>query len=191
MLRVPVPLNSSTLLPTFGRMRRIMMDEKEFKTRVGRLEQIAEILKKLPAEVRSGAFELLKGYVTEHSSSPAVKKAAAKASDEVTGDSDEGFFGAFTHDKPADNAKLIAAYFYREYGAAPFSVDEVRQKADDVGITIPERVDMTFLQAKDKGKKLFARAGKGKFKPTVHGEASLKATYSVRKGTKKRPGDTE
>ena len=31
----------------------------------------------------------------------------------------------------------------------PFSLDEVRAKATDVGITIPARVDMTFLQAKE------------------------------------------
>ena len=63
------------------------------------------------------------------------------------------------------------------------------QKAKDVGITIPERVDLTFLSAKEKGKNLFARAGLGKFKPTVHGEAYLKTTYSVKKGKKTRPGE--
>jgi hypothetical protein len=29
---------------------------------------------------------------------------------------EEEFFNAFNHDKPADNIRLIAAYFYREYG---------------------------------------------------------------------------
>lgn len=167
------------------------MDDKEFRTRVGRLEQIAKVLEKLPAEVRSDAFDLLRSYVTEHSSEAPAKKARAKGEREAAGSSDEEFFSAFDHDKPADNARLIAAWFYREYGVEPFSVDEVRAKANDVGITIPARVDMTFVQAKEKGKKLFARAGTGQFKPTVHGEANLKATYSVRKGTKKRAGDAE
>lgn len=166
------------------------MDDKEFKTRVGRLEQIGKVLEKLPAEVRSDAFDLLKSFVTEHSSEAQAKKARGKGASEATASSDE-FFSTFDHDKPADNARLIAAWFYREYGVEPFSVDEVNAKASDVGITIPARVDMTFLAAKEKGKKLFARAGRGKFKPTVHGEAHLKATYSVRKGTKKRAGDAE
>ncbi len=165
------------------------MDEKEFKTRAGRLEQIAKVLEKLPTEVRSEAFDLLKGYVTEHSPESTTKKTQAKP--RVADDTEEGFFGAFDHDKPADNARLIAAYFYREYGVEPFSLDEVHQKASDVGITIPARIDMTFLAAKEKGKKLFARAGTGKFKPTVYGEANLKATYKVKKGTKKHTGDTE
>lgn len=167
------------------------MDDKEFKTRSSRLEQIAKVLEKLPAEVRSEAFELLKDYVTEHSSETRAKPKVPKGGRDSAGQSEEEFFGAFEHDKPADNAKLIAAWFYREYGAEPFSLDEVRTKADDVGITIPARVDMTFQAAKDKGKKLFARAGTGKFKPTVHGEANLKTTYSVKKGTKKRTDGAE
>jgi len=167
------------------------VDEKEFKTRAGRLEQIAKVLENLPAEVRSDAFDLLKAYVTEHSSGTTPKKTHAKDKPPVADDTEEKFFCAFQQDKPAGNARLIAAYFYREYGVEPFSIDEVRQKATDVGITIPERVDMTFLQAKDKGKNLFARDGMGKFKPTVHGEANLKGTYSVKKGTKKRGGEAE
>lgn len=167
------------------------MDHKEFKTRADRLEQIAKVLEKLPAEVRSNAFDLLKSYVTEHSSELPSKKPPVKGAPEATGSSDEEFFAAFDHDKPADNARLIAAWFYREYGVEPFSLDDVRAKANNVGITIPARVDMTFLQAKENGKKLFARAGTGKFRPTVHGEANLKATYSVKKGTKERAGDGE
>lgn len=167
------------------------MDDKEFKTRSSRLEQIANVLEKLPAEVRSEAFELLKGYVTERSSETRAKRTETKGGRDSAGQSEEEFFGAFEHDKPADNAKLIAAWFYREYGAEPFSVEEVRTKADDVGVTIPARVDMTFQAAKEKGKKLFARAGTGKFKPTVHGEANLKTTYSVKKGRKKRTDGAE
>lgn len=167
------------------------MDDKTFRTRVARLERIAQVLEKIPAEVRSDVFDLLKSYVTEHPSQAPTKGTRAKKVHDAADASDEDFFSAFDHNRPADNARLVAAWFYREYGVEPFSVDEVVAKANDVGITIPSRVDMTFLAAKEKGKKLFARAGRGKFKPTVHGEASLKATYSVKKGTKKRAGDAE
>jgi hypothetical protein len=165
------------------------VDDNEFKARVERLERISKTLEKLPAEVRSDAFELLKGYVTEHASEPQSNETSVKDSREVAGSSDEEFFATFNHDKPADNAKLIAAWFYREYGVAPFSLDEVSAKANDVGVTVPTRLDMTFNSAKEKGKKLFTQAGMRKFMPTVSGEAHLKATYSVKKGTKKRTGD--
>jgi hypothetical protein len=167
------------------------VDDKEFKTRSSRLEQIAKVLEKLPPEIRGEAFELLKGYVTEHSPGPRTKTEDTKSQPKTDAQSKEEFFGSFPHDKPADNVKLIAAWFYREYGAEPFTLDEVRAEADAVGITIPARVDMTLSQAKDEGKKLFARAGKGKFKPTVHGESYLKARYSVKKGTKKRTENAE
>lgn len=162
------------------------MDEKEFQTRTGRLEKIATVLEKLPAEIRSGAFDLLRTYVTDHSSVSKTKQTHVKDKVDVADGTEEEFFGAVEHAKPADNVRLIAYFFYREYGVEPFSVEEVRQKADDVGITIPQRIDMTLTAAKDKGKKLFTQAGKGKFKPTVHGEANLKAAYSVKRGTKKR-----
>jgi len=168
------------------------MDKKEFKTLASRLEEIAKVLEKLPAEVRSDAFDLLKGYVTDHSPGSKQEKADVNARADAADSSEEAFFGAFDHDKPSDNAKLIAAYFYREYGIEPFSQEEVHKKADDVGITVPARLDMTFLSAKEKGKKLFARAGTGgKFKPTVHGEAHFKSTYGVTKGTKNRTGASE
>lgn len=163
------------------------MNDAEFNDRVARLQKIGSVLQKLPPEVRSTAFELLKDYVTVGTPGEAPKKRAAKkdAHDNSTG-SAEQFFSAFNHDKPADNVKLIAASFYREYGSDPFTLDDVRQTADDVGITIPARPDKTLGQAKEKGKKLFTKAGKGAFKPTVHGEAYLKETYAIRKGTKKR-----
>lgn len=167
------------------------MDEKEFKTRATRLEQVAKVIEKLPPEVRSEAFGLLKAYVTDQAPDSPKKKATSKTKHEGSDDSEEAFFAAFNHDKPADNARLISAYFYREFGADPFTVDEVREKADGVGITIPARIDMTFQAAKENGKKLFTRAGRGKFKPTVHGESYLKTTYSVKKGTKKRAEGAE
>jgi len=166
------------------------VDEAEFKHLTQRLGRVAKVIEKLPPEIRQDSFSLLKGYVTapEEGSSSKKKPPSRPAADGH--DSAESFFAAFDHAKPADNAKLIAAFYYREYGVEPFSIEEVRQTADDVGITIPARVDMTFRAAKEKGKKLFTAASKGKFKPTVYGEANLKTTYSVRKGTKKRdPGD--
>jgi hypothetical protein len=63
--------------------------------------------------------------------------------------------------------------------------------AKEVGVTIPERLDMTFLQAKRHGKKLFLRAGKKAFRPTVHGETFFKKTYQVSKGTQQKQQGAE
>jgi hypothetical protein len=96
----------------------------------------------------------------------------------------------FESESESDNAKMIAAHLYREFGAEPFSLDEVRNLATSGGVTIPERLDMTFLQATADKKKLFKRAGKGMFRPSIHGQAFLKKRYNVKMGTKKRPATT-
>ena len=99
----------------------------------------------------------------------------------------EEFFEALESEKPSDNALATAAYHYSQYGSAEFSVDEMRDLANDVGVTVPERLDMTYLQAKRKGNRLFRRGGRGAFRPTVHGETFFKQTYNVRKGTGQKP----
>lgn len=98
------------------------------------------------------------------------------------------FFTELKDGKPSDNALAIAAYHYGQYGSVEFSVKEMQDLADDVGVTVPERLDMTYLQAKRKGNRLFRRGGRGAFRPTVHGEALFKKAYKVPKGTNQKPG---
>ena len=98
----------------------------------------------------------------------------------------ESFFSALADGKPADNAIAIAAYHYSQYGSATFTTEEISEIAKDVGLTVPERLDMTFVQGKREGKTLFRRAGRGAFRPTVHAEAFFKMTYRVAKGTKQK-----
>lgn len=96
---------------------------------------------------------------------------------------DNEFFTKFDHKKPSDNVMLVAAYLYARFGAAPFSLDEVREIAEnDAGLTIPSRLDMTLGSATKSGKNLFAKAGRGQFKVTVQGEKFLRETYKVQKG---------
>jgi hypothetical protein len=62
---------------------------------------------------------------------------------------------------------------FHEYGSAPF--------------TVGERIDITLTAAKETGRALFTRADRGKFRPTVHGEAYLTTTYMITKGNQPRP----
>jgi hypothetical protein len=101
----------------------------------------------------------------------------------------EAFFAAHQGDTPAENAFIVTAFLYNEYGASTFSMDDVRGIGDDVGLTLPDRVDVTLGQAKRDGKTLFKKVGKGKLQPTVHGQSYLQKNYGVRKGTKKRAED--
>lgn len=163
------------------------MDQKEFEVRSSRLHEVGKVVERLPSEIRGGAFELLKGYVSQQATAPSRKERSVE--DEVDSGSIAELLSKFDHDKPSDNVRLITAFLFQEYGSEPFSGEEVRAIATDSGITVPDRVDMTLAAAKENGKQLFARSGRGKFKPTVHGEARLKAAYGVKKGTKRREQD--
>lgn len=164
------------------------MDEKTFKERVNKLNEVNKIIEKLDPSIRAESFKLLQTYITG-------KETVKDNSDEVgkeTGDNDddkESFFKRFDHTKPSDNALLIAAYLYSQFGTDPFSTGDVKKLAVGVGITIPSSCNMTFKQAAKKGKNLFSSAGRGKFKPTVHGEAYLKETYKVKKGKKTKESE--
>lgn len=166
------------------------MDEKAFKETLARFKEAADVLNKLPPEVRLAAFNLLEAQPSTHTSPPGKITEGSKEQkapvDVLETKDAETFFTTHEHGKPADNAKLIAAYLYSQYGSEPFSLEEIRALSRAVGITIPSRIDATFATATEGGKKLFHGHGRGLIKPTVHGEEYMKSNYKVRTGTKKR-----
>ena len=166
------------------------MEDSTFQERVKRLKEVNEVIAKLDPAIREEAFSLLAGFVTGEP----YKR--AKAADSATGFPEEEsesepatseLFSKYPDGKPSDNALLIAASLYSQYGAQPFTLDEMEAIAESVGITVPSSLDMTLRQAKREGKSLFQHTGRSEFKPTVHGELYFKKTYQVTKGTKKRP----
>jgi hypothetical protein len=120
-------------------------------------------------------------------SKPIEKTALKGGEPQVIDDTNrDAFFTKFNHDKPSDNVFLITAYHYSQFGKEPISRKDIQQIADDVGVTVPERPDMTLNQATRDGKNMFTQTNRGLFKPTVHGEKYLKETYSIVKGNKKK-----
>ncbi len=157
------------------------MNKETLRARADRLLEVNNIMTKLEPEVRAAAFLLLEGYVTAGGTSEAAKElgnSAGSANEDIT-----TFFSRFNTDTPAENVVLLAAYHFSQYGSSSFSVEELKARALEVGLTLPERVDMTIRQARREGKGLFQSAGRGLFKPTVHGELFLRTTYQVAKGT--------
>lgn len=164
------------------------MDSVVFQERVKRLQEVNGVIKDLEPAIQEAALALLADYVTGYS---AVHKRAQQPADGIDGkpvgvDSAE-FFAKFPEGKPSDNAVLIAAHVYSQYGAESFKLDEIRELAKSVGLTIPTSLDMTLKSAQRDGKLLFQHSGRSEFKPTVHGELYFKKTYQVVTGTKRRP----
>lgn len=72
---------------------------------------------------------------------------------------------------------------------APIAKSQIEVMANDIGVTIPARPDMTLKGASHEGKQLFKSTADG-FVPTrPHGELYLKDAYGVQKGTQSPPTD--
>jgi hypothetical protein len=161
------------------------MDEKRIQEVAKKLREMNKVISELEPEIREASFQLLLPYYFADVEQPRGR--GAQAVQAGGSDSDEAtFFNGFNHDKPADNVDLVVAWLYSQYGAYPVTTKEVRTYANRCGLTIPARPDATMRQAKKDGKKLYQKLGGG-FQLTVHGEAHVKATYQVRKGTQPRP----
>lgn len=164
------------------------MESNTFQERVQRLKEVNEVIEKLDPAIRQGAFSLLTEYVTGHAHK---NKAAPQESHTKPAEQEDpqssNLYARFRDAKPSDNAVMIAADLYSQYGNQPFTLDEMRNIADSVGVTIPSSLDMTLKQAQRDGKLLFQHSGRSEYKPTVHGELYFKKTYQVSKGTKQRP----
>ena len=159
------------------------MDKKALSEIEERLLEVNKIVGKLDVSIRVAAFDFLKPYITTGAFIPdtAPKKPAA---DPPSSADESELIQKHGDGKPNDNVNLIAALWFGEYGSNPFSIDHVREKARSAGLTIPARTDMTLRSAREKGKSLYLSTGRGLFKPTVVGEAFLKVTYNVKRGTK-------
>jgi hypothetical protein len=166
------------------------MNETILKERTKRLLEINEVVKKLDSTIRPAAFLLLQDYVLSNAASGGKIVHDPTMQNEASEDR-ESFFSKFDHDKPSDNALLVSAYHYGQYGSSSFSIDEIKTIANEVGITVPERPDMTLKAAQRDGKNLFLRVGRGVFRPTVYGEAFFKKTYQVSKGKQQKPQSAE
>lgn len=161
------------------------MDDKTFKDRVSKLQEVNSVIAKLDPSIRAEAFLVLKDYVL--GSKKGVHAAAEPQDDGGDNGSApemEDFFKTIDDKKPSDNALAVAAYFFSQHGKVPISLQVVKDIAADAGIAVPDRIDMTLASAQKGGKKFFNKAGRGSFTPTVHGITYFKDTYNVRPGKK-------
>ena len=151
------------------------MDSVVFQERVKRLQEVNGVIKSLEPTIQGAALQLLSEYVTGHSAEPKQAQPTSTGNTNVQSPQNSAeFFAKFPDGKPSDNAVLIAAYLYGQYGAESFELDEIREIAKSVGLTIPASLDMTLRQAQREGKSLFQHSGRGEYKPTVHGELYFK-----------------
>lgn len=156
-----------------------------------RLVEVNEVIEKIDPAIRASAFELFKDYIKSGlGGGPKTKEAASEIARSSPGGANLAtLIERHGNAKPSDNAFLLTADWYRQYGLTPFSLRVIRESAAAAGLTIPARLDKTLKQASEGGKKLYQQTGEGFFRPTVPGELYLKKTYSVAKGTEQPSSD--
>ncbi|MHC2993898.1 MAG: hypothetical protein IBV53_00105 [Candidatus Atribacteria bacterium] len=168
------------------------MSDEQVKEVKKKLLEINQIISELDPVIRAQAFEILAPHYFEERlpKKTTIEKRAEKVKKvEVISTEDEAtFFRAFSHEKPFKNVHLIVAWYYSQYGLFPITTKLLSQKANEVGLTIPERPDATMRAAKKDGKNLYHKLGNG-YQPTVHGEVYLSENYKVSKGTKALPSE--
>jgi hypothetical protein len=166
------------------------MEEKRYKETVARLRDVNSVISKLDPAIRADAFSVLLPY---------VKGSDVRAEDEQTKSTQDGD-GASSGNEllakhggttPVDNALVAAAAWYSEYGSSPFTQQDIRALIDEGGLTRPVRLDRTFdTTTKGQGKSLFRKVGRGRWAPSVAGEAYFKETFDAKKGRKKPESDS-
>jgi hypothetical protein len=172
------------------------MATDQFDDLLKRMPKIADAVNAFKSdEVQASAFKALldaagaeaeEDEPTDSEPKKKVTKTAKKKIDKaVTTDDPGDFFAQFEHDKPAENVKLIAGWLYSQHGVIPITNADIQALANDAGITVAGRADLTMKTTKADGKNLFTKQGNG-WKLTLAGEKFMKDTYSVRKGNKPR-----
>lgn len=161
------------------------------------LLDIDKTVAKLDESFREKAFDILAGIAFGGKVAPPAPPVGAKKGEQggaaIELDTEDlgEFVGRFDHDKEKDNVRLMVAWLYSQYGNKPFLLQEVRDLAHAVGLTIPARIDMTIKTAKRNKKSLFQSTRRGWYRLTVEGERYMKDTYDVKKGTKPRPTEED
>lgn len=154
-----------------------------------KLFEINKIISRLEPAIHSAAFEILAPhYFEEEAEGRGRQKGKQVKIKKPPTDTPEKFFSSFEHEKPSDNVILIAAWLYSQYGVIPITNNEIKEQADNAGLTVPDRSDTTMRNSKKDSKNLFRKRGKG-YQLTVHGEKYVKKTYSIKKGKKPLPAE--
>jgi hypothetical protein len=161
-----------------------------------RMKEVEQTVLELHESVRGAAFAMMEGYVLGEarvSGAPFVGPTEAMRDGDLLGDDEDiaSFFSGREIEKPADAVYAAAGYLYSQYGSAPFTTDDIKDVADQVGLTVPGRIDMTLRNARRNKKALFRASKSGQWAPTTTGELMLKETFDIKKGRKKRAANGE
>jgi hypothetical protein len=157
---------------------------------LSRMKEVEKAVKGLDPSIRGEAFAMMRAYILGGEDLAEGDKAdvdieTTKKTMPPLGAT--AFVKRHESEKDHENVLAVAAWWYSQYGNAWFDPNkDLRPIADQAGLTVPIRIDMTVRQLKRDDKPVFRKSGK-QYAPTPHGERYLKKTFEVTKGTGTRP----
>jgi hypothetical protein len=161
-----------------------------------RMQGVEQAVLELDESVRGAAFFMMKEYILgEAREARALSVGRDDAPSDPADDSDGvdedivTFFSGREIKKPAAAVYAATGYLYSQYGSVPFTTKDIQDLADQVGLTVPGRIDRTLRTAQRNNKAVFRASKSGDWKVTTTGELVLKEMFGIEKGRKKRPVD--
>lgn len=172
------------------------VEKHDFDQIVRKLREINAVIKDLDPAIREQAFALLRPYVDVERSKVApiqmdrdeTNGAGTTVNQPLISEEETAsFLSEHAVGKPADNVKAIGALIFSEFGTAQFTPADVIRIADETGVMVPDRVDVTLQGAAHNKNRLFTKVRSGIYKPTIHGQKYFQEFYGVTKGTRNMP----
>ena len=156
------------------------MNKKQYQQLKGTIAQINSIVKSVDPAIKNQVFDILRPLIdiTPQQAAESETDSASVATHSSKNVRD--FYTKHNPNKPAKRVRILAAWVYSQRGSNPFSLKEIEELFDEVGVGRPNRLDMTLKNALEKGNRLFQSAGHGKYRPTVHGENYFKEKLGVK-----------
>ena len=158
---------------------------------VKRMKEVERAVIALDPSVRGEAFRMMRDYILGGDDSDDADEAGDGAAPKkrATPRGATAFLQKHESEKDADNVLATAAWWYSQYGNSWFDPNrDLRALADQAGLTVSTRIDMTIRQMKRNDKPIFRKSG-ARYSPTPVGERYLKSTFGVTKGTGTPPTD--
>ncbi len=166
------------------------MDQMQFETIADRLKRVDGVIRDLAPTLQAEAVRVLMPYVINDSaeedgqvgtdaSDNGDRRAAGPAVDE------DRIVETHASDVANDNAFLAAAILYSRYGKGPFAAKEFKQIGLEQSLVMPEQIHKTFGRVRKDGDRILRKVQEG-WLITVAGEAWLRETYGVTRGSRPR-----
>ncbi len=159
------------------------MAEKPLKTASGArapLDELTRMISKLDPSTRSSVAKVLRLCLEMVASDAAGRTSARAVTAAVTSTPRARIVRGQRGMTPGDNVLFCAAQLYQERGAAPVSVKDIKDRALQLGLTLPTTPSNTLRFVKQDERPMFTCNENG-WELTRAGEKYMRETYPPRR----------